>query len=312
MYGDDLLSQARAGDVSYYVYDGQGSVRSLTNQTGVQTDSYHYDAFGILLHSEGDTPNSYLYTGEQYDASLDQYYLRARYYDQNQGRFTQMDTWAGNHRFPMTLNKYIYVLSDPLFYSDPTGYVPSPYESNFGQAVDDYVCDEYRAWAMSPTTKCDAPIVHNYFGDFLKPDILDIQNKRYAEVKPLSISGIASGTTQMKAYDSAYGKFGLSREIGFFPAPTSVQGTEVYFFNSDGVIFYTDDDDERSNMRGVPLTSMSRKYRAYWTGRRSMYRNLTSPLSTYDKVVLSGVGAAMALQGARCKVRDYGCSSNDA
>nr|WP_253938801.1 RHS repeat-associated core domain-containing protein [Hahella sp. HN01] len=84
-----------AKQVSYYVYDGQGSVRSLTNQTGDQTDSYHYDAFGILLHSEGDTPNSYLYTGEQYDVSLDQYYLRARYYDQNQGRFTQMDTWMG-------------------------------------------------------------------------------------------------------------------------------------------------------------------------------------------------------------------------
>ncbi|ABC28920.1 Rhs family protein [Hahella chejuensis KCTC 2396] len=39
VYGDDLLSQARAGDVGYYVYDGQGSVRSLTNQTGVQTEA---------------------------------------------------------------------------------------------------------------------------------------------------------------------------------------------------------------------------------------------------------------------------------
>ncbi|ABC28923.1 Rhs family protein [Hahella chejuensis KCTC 2396] len=121
VYGDDLLSQARAGDVSYYVYDGQGSVRSLTNQTGVQTDNYHYDAFGILLHSEGDTPNSYLYTGEQYDASLDQYYLRARYYDQNQGRFTQMDAWEGESYRPTTLNKYIYADNDPISKLDPTG-----------------------------------------------------------------------------------------------------------------------------------------------------------------------------------------------
>ncbi|ABC28911.1 Rhs family protein [Hahella chejuensis KCTC 2396] len=121
VYGDDLLSQARAGDVSYYVYDGQGSVRSLTNQTGVQTDNYHYDAFGILLHSEGDTPNSYLYTGEQYDASLDQYYLRARYYDQNQGRFTQMDTWMGVNSDPVTLHKYLYANGDPIGHTDPTG-----------------------------------------------------------------------------------------------------------------------------------------------------------------------------------------------
>ncbi|WP_253938808.1 RHS repeat-associated core domain-containing protein, partial [Hahella sp. HN01] len=123
VYGDDLLSQARASDVSYYVYDGQGSVRSLTNQIGVQTDSYHYDAFGILLHSEGDTPNSYLYTGEQYDASLDQYYLRARYYDQNQGRFTQMDTWMGHTHDPVTLHKYIYADADPATGIDPSGYM---------------------------------------------------------------------------------------------------------------------------------------------------------------------------------------------
>nr|WP_274377848.1 RHS repeat-associated core domain-containing protein [Hahella chejuensis] len=121
VYGDDLLSQARASDVSYYVYDGQGSVRSLTNQAGVQTDSYHYDAFGILLHSEGGTPNSYLYTGEQYDASLDQYYLRARYYDQNQGRFTQMDTWMGINSDPVTLHKYLYANADPVGHIDPTG-----------------------------------------------------------------------------------------------------------------------------------------------------------------------------------------------
>ncbi|ABC28925.1 Rhs family protein [Hahella chejuensis KCTC 2396] len=117
VYGDDLLSQARAGDVSYYVYDGQGSVRSLTNQTGVQTDSNHYDAFGILLHSEGDTPNSYLYTGEQYDASLDQYYLRARYYDQKQGRFTQM----GINSDPVTLHKYLYANADSVNNIDPSG-----------------------------------------------------------------------------------------------------------------------------------------------------------------------------------------------
>nr|WP_253938800.1 RHS repeat-associated core domain-containing protein [Hahella sp. HN01] len=121
VYGDDLLSQARAGDVSYYVYDGQGSVRSLTNQTGTQTDSYHYDAFGILLHSEGDTPNSYLYTGEQYDAVLDQYYLRARYYDQNQGRFTQMDTWMGVNSDPITLHKYLYANADSGNLVDPSG-----------------------------------------------------------------------------------------------------------------------------------------------------------------------------------------------
>jgi len=120
-YGDDLISQERAGTDFYYLYDGLGSTRSLTNSTGVVTDTYNYEAFGELLNHTGSTKNNYLYTGEQFDANLDQYYLRARYYDQGVGRFTQMDTWMGRNHDPITLNKYAYAYSDPVTYTDPTG-----------------------------------------------------------------------------------------------------------------------------------------------------------------------------------------------
>ncbi|WP_020405643.1 tandem-95 repeat protein [Hahella ganghwensis] len=122
-YGDDLLSQARNGNASYYVYDGLGSVRSLTDRTGTETDSYQYDAFGILLASTGSTENDYRYTGEQYDAGLDQYYLRARYYDQGVGRFTQMDTYQGRKGEPLTLHKYLYAHADSINGTDPSGYM---------------------------------------------------------------------------------------------------------------------------------------------------------------------------------------------
>ncbi|MDH3389281.1 MAG: hypothetical protein OEN02_15420 [Gammaproteobacteria bacterium] len=42
---------------------------------------------------------------QQYDQTLDNYYLRARYYDPNVGRFAQMDTWQGKLHHPITLNK---------------------------------------------------------------------------------------------------------------------------------------------------------------------------------------------------------------
>jgi len=125
-YGDDLVSQTRGGITSYYLYDGHGSTRALADETGSLTDGYHYDAFGVLANSQGSIENSYLYTGEQYDASLGQYYLRARYYAQDQGRFTQMDTWMGRSGDPITLNKYLYANADPVTYVDPTG--------NFGLA----------------------------------------------------------------------------------------------------------------------------------------------------------------------------------
>jgi RHS repeat-associated protein len=62
-----------------------------------------------------------LFAGEQFDPTLDQYYLRARYYDPSQGRFTQMDEWDGKACTPITLNKYIYGNADPVSFVDPSG-----------------------------------------------------------------------------------------------------------------------------------------------------------------------------------------------
>ncbi|WP_216825072.1 polymorphic toxin-type HINT domain-containing protein [Agarilytica rhodophyticola] len=120
-YGHDLINQDRAGTVSYYHYDGLGSTRHLSDSLGSLTDSYDYEAFGETLSQTGSTVNNYLFTGEQLDASLSQYYLRARYYDQGNGRFTQMDTWMGNNHDPVTLHKYLYANADPGNMIDPTG-----------------------------------------------------------------------------------------------------------------------------------------------------------------------------------------------
>ncbi len=64
---DEVLAQTRSGTTNYYLDDGQGSVRDLTNSSGAITGSYTYDAFGNLLSSQGSTVNPYLYTGRQFD-----------------------------------------------------------------------------------------------------------------------------------------------------------------------------------------------------------------------------------------------------
>ncbi|PWQ95047.1 RHS repeat domain-containing protein, partial [Leucothrix arctica] len=121
LYGDDLLQQQRDTDISYYHYDGLGSTRLLTDSTGLLTDRYRYDAFGEDLETLGNTVNRYRFTGEQYDANLAFYYLRARYYNPHQGRFTQQDTWMGNNSDPITLHKYLYANANPVNMVDPTG-----------------------------------------------------------------------------------------------------------------------------------------------------------------------------------------------
>ncbi len=122
-YGEDLVSQMLSTDTSYYVYDGLGSTRALVDSTGSISDTYTYSAFGETLSESGTTDNAYLYAGELYDSDLGQYYLRARYYDAVQGRFTQMDRWPGNPDEPMSLHKYSYTHNSPLNGVDPSGYM---------------------------------------------------------------------------------------------------------------------------------------------------------------------------------------------
>ncbi|MGF1674220.1 MAG: RHS repeat-associated core domain-containing protein [Rivularia sp. (in: cyanobacteria)] len=120
-YGNDLISQVRVGQQSFYHVDGLGSTRALTDSSGNVSDTYTYDAYGELIASTGDTENNYLYTGEQYDSNLGEYYLRARYYDPSVGRFTASDPFEGVFTEPLSLAKYPYVHGNPVNATDPTG-----------------------------------------------------------------------------------------------------------------------------------------------------------------------------------------------
>ena len=119
---------------SFYVYDGGGDVRQLTNSAGVVTDEYEYDAFGNSFTKSGTTPNNYLYRGEQYDSDLGLYYLRARYYNPATGRFLSRDPEDGKAFDPKSLHKYLYAGGDPVNAIDPTGRVDT-IESIFAEPV---------------------------------------------------------------------------------------------------------------------------------------------------------------------------------
>lgn len=121
-YGADLISQRVAGgDVSFYGYDGSGSVRTLTNSLGNITDTYTYDAYGTLIQRTGTTANNYLYAGEQFDPDLGFYYNRARYLNVESGRFISQDSYEGSPADPQSLHKYLYTGNDPVNKIDPSG-----------------------------------------------------------------------------------------------------------------------------------------------------------------------------------------------
>jgi RHS repeat-associated protein len=121
VFGTDLLSQIDNVDRQFFHYDSLGTTRDLSDITGAITDSYTFESFGKLLANNGNTENKYLFTGEQYDEDLNNYFLRSRYYNQDVGRFSQQDTWMGIENIPITLNKYVYAYSDSVNIIDPTG-----------------------------------------------------------------------------------------------------------------------------------------------------------------------------------------------
>jgi RHS repeat-associated protein len=124
-YGSQRISQYQnisgPWTPSFYGYDGGFHVRLLTDITGAVTDTYDYDAFGSLVNSTGSTPNNYLYRGEQWDAHLGLYYLRARYYNPGTGRFLSRDQHQNTVKHPRTLHRYLYSSSDPVNRKDPKG-----------------------------------------------------------------------------------------------------------------------------------------------------------------------------------------------
>ncbi|MHC4639228.1 MAG: putative toxin, partial [Planctomycetota bacterium] len=50
-----------------------------------------------------------------------QYYLRARYYNQSNGRFNRVDPYTGNNSDPQSLHKYTYCHNNPINGIDPSG-----------------------------------------------------------------------------------------------------------------------------------------------------------------------------------------------
>ena len=122
VYGLNLISQKQNGTVTYYGYDGLGSTRYLSDASANTIDSYVYDAFGIQIAGDGSTLNNYRYTGEQWDADLGMYYLRARYYKPEIGRFWTMDSFEGRQQDTLSLHKYLYCGGQPISRIDPTGH----------------------------------------------------------------------------------------------------------------------------------------------------------------------------------------------
>ena len=126
---DQPLAEQRSGVTSYYQQDALNSVTSLSNSAGALANTYTFDSYGKLTASTGTLTNPLQYTGREFDAETGQCLYRARYFDQNVGRFVSEDPI----HFKAGVDFYTYVRNNPVVRTDPSGLIhqawtDSPYD----------------------------------------------------------------------------------------------------------------------------------------------------------------------------------------
>jgi RHS repeat-associated protein len=149
-HGPALISQRQISGpmVTFYGFDGLGSVRFLTDTNGAIANTYAYDAYGTLIDSSGTVANSYLYTGEQYDSDLGMYYLRTRLLNVATGRFLTRESYEGDQSDPSSLHKYVYCANNPANRIDPGGNIPIVSNFFYGNKVHEAIYEDFKLSAL--------------------------------------------------------------------------------------------------------------------------------------------------------------------
>lgn len=96
----------------------------VVSSLGAIEEESDYSPFGTEYVVTGSDPNRYKFTGKERDSETGLDYYGARYYGATSGRFLSADSQriALRHLMnPQKLNKYAYVLNNPLNAIDPDG-----------------------------------------------------------------------------------------------------------------------------------------------------------------------------------------------
>ncbi|WP_341278990.1 polymorphic toxin-type HINT domain-containing protein [Paenibacillus sp. FSL H8-0537] len=193
----------QADKLSYFLFNGHGDVVQTVDEQGTIENQYDYDVFGSPTLTIELYESTIRYSGEFYDAEVGLYYLRARYYDPYVGRFISEDTYKGRANEPLSLNRYTYVLNNPLIYWDPTGqYVATDATLNVvaqGQII--ALTNQYYA----TTSKEEKKAITDEAERIRR---LPVSSDKTV-ISPLAFQSSAISTVLSAAAESAKGKTGL-------------------------------------------------------------------------------------------------------
>jgi RHS repeat-associated protein len=125
VYGMGLIEKITPDEQSYtYHYDGTGSTIAMTDSNGNIVNEYAYDEFGNIVGNSETVSNPFKYVGQYgvMDDGNGLYYMRARYYDPQNGRFISEDPIG----LGGGINQFAYASDNPVNRIDPHGLFDNP------------------------------------------------------------------------------------------------------------------------------------------------------------------------------------------
>jgi len=143
--GDLRIARVTATNKYFYHKDHLGSTLAMTDAAGIVVETIGYTPYGEEREHTGSTVTNYRFTDQEYDPETGLYNYVARLYDPVIGRFVSADSIVPDPFNPQSLNRYSYVLNNPLIYIDPTG-------NEVLSIVNGGYSSDWSGWTMSGNT----------------------------------------------------------------------------------------------------------------------------------------------------------------
>jgi RHS repeat-associated protein len=133
-----IYIQNNGSDSLLYSYtDNQGSLIALTDESGTIKRKYAYDPWGARRNpadwTQKDNGSNLIinrgYTGHEHLDAFGIINMNGRVYDPLTAQFYSPDPFISSAGNWLGYNRYAYVMNNPLQYTDPSGYIPAPNES---------------------------------------------------------------------------------------------------------------------------------------------------------------------------------------
>jgi RHS repeat-associated protein len=115
-----------SGNVTYYFEEPAGRTRTITGANGAPCNEADYYLFGGEQSHGNTCDQNYHFAGMYRDGETGNDYTQFRMYESNLGRWMTPDPLAGDISNPQSLNRYAYVLNNPMNFIDPLGLDGTP------------------------------------------------------------------------------------------------------------------------------------------------------------------------------------------